>query len=449
VNGRLQVGVATFDITPAAGVAMSGFAARTRPSVGMHDPLTARAIAFSLADGSASETVPPDQHTRSALVVVADLLALSVGQAMVLRSRISHLTGVAAESVVVMVTHTHAGPHVTPDGLGPGQDRAVIAAVEDGIVGAAVRAWNTRVPARLGHGLGKEHTVAHNRRHAGGTIDPTVTVIRVDTEHGDPLAVVFSYSCHPTVLGPANLLFSADWPGFARSHVEAAFPGATAIFLQGCCGDINTGHSPHASMALNAIEGRTFERAALLGQLVADVVLNVARDIQPVEDARLAASSVETPMKFSPPLSRPELELLRAQSERERQHDQRPDRAVVLRAQQLWAQRAIHHEFPPAPTAVLTAIAVGELDIVTLPGEPFVGLALELRARLADRALLVVGYANGVPGYVPYPPDEYRYGGYEVREAHFFYEQGQCFAADCGPELVDAAAAAVLALPSG
>jgi hypothetical protein len=454
MSGRWHVGVASVDITPAAGAPLSGFAARTQPAAGMHDPLTARAIAFSLRppvprDDPAhrDDRTTAGDHGASLVIVVADLVALSVDQATALRVRISRSTGVPDEAVVITVTHTHAGPHVTPDGLGIGQDQAATATAEEGIVAAAVSAWDAREPAQVGHGFGRQSTVAQNRRHEAGIVDPTVTVLRVDTERGDPLAVLFSYSCHPTVLGPANLLYSADWPGFARCAVEAAFPGTTAIFLQGCCGDVNSGHSAHSSMDLNATSGRTFEQAARIGHLLADVVVAVARDIEPANEARLEITGLAVPLPFEPPPGGAELELLSADIARELRDPAGPDRAIVLQAQQRWARRAMHGEFRPPPTADVTAITVGGLDIVTLPGEPFVSLALDLRARMTDRALLVLGYANGVPGYLPYPPEEYGYGGYEVREAHYFYEQAQCFAPDCGLILLDAATRLLLAQP--
>ena len=40
----IEAGAAIVDMTPPAGLAMSGFAARTAPATGAHDPLTARAL---------------------------------------------------------------------------------------------------------------------------------------------------------------------------------------------------------------------------------------------------------------------------------------------------------------------------------------------------------------------------------------------------------------------
>lgn len=431
---RLLAGVATVDFTPGGGVAMSGFGARTQLATAAHDPLTARAVAVSAGP-------------LASVVVVADLVALTVSQADRLRADIARRTGLPPSAVVVAVTHTHAGPHVTPDGLGPGCDPAVAARVESAVAEAADLAWTSRRPARWGHGRGEEHTVAHNRRDPAGPVDPEVTVVRIDTDAGDPLAVLFSYSCHPVVLGAGNLLFSADWPGYARRAVEESVPGATAIFLQGCCGQINTGHSAHASMDLSAAAGRTFEAAERLGRRVGDVAASVADGIETSAAARVGAVTTQLPLTHAALPTPGELAVLVSDGERELAGDPSVDRAVVLRARTTWAQRLVEGDLPRAPTVAVTALAWGALDVVTLPGEPFVGFSSEIRAGAAGRDVLVLGYANGVPGYLPYPPAEYDAGGYEVEEAHFFYGQAQCFAPACGPLLVETALAALSSLP--
>ena len=55
-----------------------------------------------------------------------------------------------------------------------------------------------------------------------------------------PLAILVNYACHPVVLGPENLNYSADYPSEMRDTIEQGFGGdVTAFFLQGAPGDIN------------------------------------------------------------------------------------------------------------------------------------------------------------------------------------------------------------------
>ena len=58
-------------------------------------------------------------------------------------------------------------------------------------------------------------------------IDPSVGVIRVDDLDGEPIAVVFRYSCHPVTMGPRSAVGVhphpvALHPGSERRAVEAS-----------------------------------------------------------------------------------------------------------------------------------------------------------------------------------------------------------------------------------
>jgi hypothetical protein len=64
--------------------------------------------------------------------------------------------------------------------------------------------------------------------------------------------------------------------------------------------------------------------------------------------------------------------------------------------------------------------------LVALPGEPFSVMARDVTAQL-DRDTVVIGYADGCPGYIP-PAEEFAYGGYEVAEAHRYYGMPAPFA---------------------
>jgi hypothetical protein len=51
---------------------------------------------------------------------------------------------------------------------------------------------------------------------------------------------------------------------------------------------------------------------------------------------------------------------------------------------------------------------------------------------------MVTGYTNGCPGYLP-AKDEYKFGGYEVLDAHRYYGMPAPFAAGSAEQLVQAA----------
>ena len=71
-------------------------------------------------------------------------------------------------------------------------------------------------------------------------VDGTVSVLRVDSTDGQPLAILVNYACHPVVFGSDNLQYSADFPAAMARTVEGAFAGKPlCFFLQGAPGDIN------------------------------------------------------------------------------------------------------------------------------------------------------------------------------------------------------------------
>ena len=61
-------------------------------------------------------------------------------------------------------------------------------------------------------------------------------MLTVRASGGALRAVVFGYACHATA-GPADYQIGADWPGYAQAGIESAFPGATAMFVNGCSAD--------------------------------------------------------------------------------------------------------------------------------------------------------------------------------------------------------------------
>ncbi|MGW4795169.1 neutral/alkaline non-lysosomal ceramidase N-terminal domain-containing protein [Nonomuraea sp. NPDC004297] len=406
-GGRLFAGAAVVDITPSVGGSLAGFAARRSPSAGVHDPLLGTAVAVS--DG-----------VTTSVVICADLIALDPDTTRRIARDLHERTGIPEERVAVAVTHTHAGPAVTRGGIGGVADPVYVEDACARLVGVAVTALGRLAPAVLRRGCGELHGVAHNRR--GGVLtDPAVPLLRLEREDGEPVATVFSHACHPVTLGPDNLRLTADWPGYARRHVESAI-GGVAMFLQGCCGQLNTGHSAHDSLRGTGPDpGRTFEAAHRIGTQVAEAAL--AAGTEPVTGpVSVTATVVELPL--GDPLPPGEL------------------RALADEDGGLWTGWALAQLDDPGPATVEVQVAVhrwGGVPLVFLPCEPFVELALELRAALGDPGLLVAGYTGGVPGYLPYPETHYDAGGYEIQEAHRAYGLRAAFTPDAG-RLVLAAA---------
>jgi len=410
----IRAGAAIVDITPPAGLLLSGFAARSEPATGAHDPLTVRAVAIN-----------------DTAIVVADVIGLH-GE---MTARVRRSCSLPDDNVIIAALHNHGGPVSMRGRLSLAADPDYLARLEAACVEAIDRAVANQRPARLFAGFGNDPDVARNRRHAGGTVDPAVPVIRIRDVDGAMIAVVASYACHPVVLGADNRLWTADYPHFVRRDIEAACRGAVALFVTGCTGDANTGHSAHASVSLAANSERTFANSERIGGRIAAAALAAPeRELGQEVDA----SNEEVVLTFERREARSPEEL--AAEWRNERESAGPARSALLGHWIEWAQTTAREPLRPMVERV-TVLNWGGLPIVGLPGEIFAETALHIRAQLpADLPAIIADFAEDNPGYIS-PASEYPFGGYEVDEAHRYYGQPAGFAAGSAEALADAAVA--------
>ena len=404
-----RVGGAVLDCTPPPGLAMSGFAARTGPAVGVHDPLTVRALAVD-------DTV----------LITVDVCGLHEDFCARVRAELADCA-----SVVVAATHTHGGPATMPGRLGGPVDTGYYARLHATCVAAARAARSTREPASIEVGVGPDPGVARNRRRADGPVYAPLSIVRFRRADGTCAASIVSYACHPVVLGADNLHWTADYPGTVRTVVEEAEPGSVCLFLTGCCGELNTGHSPYASMSADASADRTFAAAERIGRRIADAALGV-----PARAAGTGTGGVSKRLRLPLRTADPaDTAALVAQWERELPQAD-ADRRALLRTWLAWAQN-IAPRTRTAWTGRVTVLRWGSLRLVALPGEPFSVTARDITDRVPGDAI-VIGYCDGCPGYLP-PATEFDQGGYEVEEAHRYYGMPAPFAPGAAESLTDAA----------
>jgi hypothetical protein len=403
-------GVASVDITPPRGLGMSGFAARLTPAEGAHDALTVRALVVG-----------------DTALAVADVIGIDAGMSARVRAR----CGLPAAQVTLTALHTHGGPVSMAGRLSAEADADYLERLENAFVEALSRARAAQVPVRLSGGIGAEPGAAKNRRHPGGPVDAGVPVLRLDRLDGSPLAVLVSYACHPVVLGADNLRWTADYAFFVRAALEEALPGAIAVFATGCPGDVNTGHSAHASLSVAATATRSYAEAARIGGAVASSALAAA--LSPLSDT-VAATEAFAELPFE---RRERDPAALAAGWRREAETADPIRAHLVRIWASWAEALPPGTPHPLPARV-TALDWGGARLIGLPGEIFAATALGLRERLDGGPVFVLGYADDVPGYIP-PKGEYAHGGYEVEEAHRFYGLPAGFAPGGAEALAEAA----------
>lgn len=411
----LKTGVAAVRITPLTGSPLAGFAARAGVSTGTHDELYARALVL-------------DTGVTAVAFISVDVLALAAQFVEHVRRAIAARIPLEAAGILIASTHTHAGPVTITTFFNPNTslDSAYMERLAAAIEEAVVKAWENRVPSRVGVGTGRVEGLGVNRRTADHRpTDEEIGILRVDDPNGQPRAVLMNYACHPTVLGPDNLLASGDYPACSIERVETTLgAGCFAMFLNGAQGDVSVGHSSELSAIGIVTAGRTFELAARIGGLLGNEVLNALPSIQTRPEVRLGFGvlHVDLPLKLLPGPDEAERALRDAETRLQglpsevASSEYRHAKSQVLYGSitHFYAREAAGSPNGSVPIQ-LQGIRIDDTAFVAVPAEVFVEIGLRVK-RAAPLQTFIAGIANGYIGYLP-SESAYAAGGYEVVSA--------------------------------
>jgi neutral ceramidase len=244
-----KAGVATADITPSSNMWMAGYAARQKPSEGVAEPLLAKALAL-------------EDHAGSRFVLVTlDLIGVRRDVRNTVAAQCRERYGLAPERLLLNASHTHCGPEYRPAPGREAEARSYQAMLERQLVSLVGEALQALQPARLSTALARAGFAMNRRRNYAlpandpnakraptfeGPVDHEVPVLAVHRAGPVPAVLVFGYSCHNTTLSSVTVppaepryLFNGDYAGFAQATLQQAYPGATALFVNGCSGDQN------------------------------------------------------------------------------------------------------------------------------------------------------------------------------------------------------------------
>jgi hypothetical protein len=381
-NSAFEAGVAVRDITPAPGLPLWGYARRVGHSTGTLDPLHAKALVL-----------------RAGADTVA-LVSLDLGRVPLRASRERIRQRAAAAGVtrvILTATHTHHAPTMELP------DAAHTRLIEDRIGEVVEEAARSLRPAKIGVGR-TQFDIAHNRRliRDGRCLmlwrneermptsprDPEAGVVRIDATDGAPLAVLVNFACHPVVMGPNNLDYSADYPGELCRIVKEQ-TGAECLFLQGACGDVN----PYLDKT--PLEDGAVEAMRAVGRECAEAVLAVLSNIETTVPAQpsLKLSEKDIPVGMRWDLRDPEV-----QQFFRRQYG----RMLDIYLEEMRGDLEV-------PLAVL--LVNNTLALAFVPGEFFTRHQLALKENSPVPDTFLCGYANDFHLYFP-PVRDAALGGY-------------------------------------
>jgi hypothetical protein len=246
----MQVGIAAIPMNLPLGLPLAGYGARQGiASTGTHDPIRAKAVAFSAGN-------------ETAVVVGADILLVNEPLAKAVSEKVA--TRISRDHLYFMATHTHSGP----GGWGTWwAENLVVGAPSDqgqevlasGMAKAIETALDNIEPATLSFGKTSAPEFVRNRLLDTSPTDPSLQVVKFTGKGGKSLGALISFPAHATVLGADNRLFSAEYPGAVERDLEAAW-GGTVVFCAG----------PLGSMGPKGGGGSGFERVEAIGKGLAD-----------------------------------------------------------------------------------------------------------------------------------------------------------------------------------
>jgi neutral ceramidase len=339
-SGQWKAGVARVTVTPREPIFMKGYGSRTRPSEGVRQDLFVKALALQDETGATSVLVTSDLHSYTRRM--SDTIAEAV----------KTKYGLPRERLLLNASHTHGGPAITGEPwMRPSED----------------------INAE------QEAVIRRYMRHLPGPVDHDVPVLSVRAADGARRAIVFGYACHATS-SPADYLITADWPGYAQAAMEAANPGAIAMFVNGAGADCDP--IPRTTVELPKIYGDIM--ALAVGQ-----VLN--RQMRPVSGALTAAFGYAD-IPFQTPPTKEELQ------ERLKTATGMRGRHARLLLGVLEREGRIYDHYP-YPVQVWR-FASGP-TLIALGGETVVDYALRFKAEYGWEDTWVAGYSNDVMGYIP------------------------------------------------
>jgi neutral ceramidase len=451
-----RAGFAEADITPEIGMEQPGGYGKSFHKQ-LHDPCKVRVAVF-------------DDGTRKVALVGTDTLTVPDSVVPKVREQIRQKCGIGPDSVLIGASHTHSGG---PTGMvQPGEydhasplvrklayeqsscaDSRYLELFTRQIVAAVDEANRKLQPVSCNFGVGKESSVAFNRRfrmkngltytHPGkgnpdivevaGPIDPDVGVIGAWDQGGKLTGCVVNYACHATT-NPGGI--SANWIYYLEKTIRGAL-GADipVVFLQGASGDVTQvdNLNPYANPA-----GADWARlvGSCVGAEAVRVLLSAVRGNFGLVDARRQTLTFDRRIPSPDRLKRC-LELVQKDPKEVGATEWTFAKEIVMLDALIAKNRRVEAE--------VQAIQVGPAVFISNPAEFFCQLGLDIKAGSPFPMTFPVELANGCVGYVP--TEEAlgaRGGGYETRLTAYSNLQ-----VDAGTQLVRTGIALARALKPG
>lgn len=415
-----KTGAAKIKITPENPMWMSGYGGRTKPATETEHDLFAKALVLKNEKG------------KRAVLVTLDLVGIDRATSLAICSELQKKHGLTRDQIALNCSHTHSGPAIGRNLQGlfffkESDWKMVDTYTEwliEKVVSAVGKAFENIEPSKMSFIQAKSE-IAVNRRNnkhdeveklraAGellGPSDYSIPILSIKGADEKVSAIVFGYACHPTKLSGKFDRWCGDYAGFAQIEIQKAYPGAIAMFVQGCGGD----QTPWPRGDTDAKEAEEIGK---------ELALAIGRDLRfPGKSGRhsvtnLGGSELNTSYnEISLPLSAvPEHRKLAAIGIGKNKFKARLANNILKRQA---SGKSIRKSYDHYPIQVWQLGS--ELQWIFLGGEVVVDYSLRLKEQFGKNKTWVAGYSNDVMAYIP-SERVLKEGGYEGGSSMPYYD---------------------------
>ncbi|MBN2224909.1 MAG: hypothetical protein JW765_09570 [Deltaproteobacteria bacterium] len=390
MTARFRASASIIDVTPPLGFSLGGYIARSGVSEGVLDPITARLLFLTTG-------------RDMVLLVSLDWVYIDGRWAHDVKEAVEKQTGIDGNSVIITATHTHSGPEIPRSFVTKSrQEEAYFSGVTGQIVDAAGRLLASAGDVEPFLGSTRVIGLGAHRNDPELPVDDELSILTLRGSDRDAVYRIITYGCHPTLLGPENLLFSADWVGRGLADIDRQ-RGGTSIFVNGAAGDVSTrfirkARGPQEIEKYAAIFCKAAGRAQtgsvpLPGDRISVKTTHVPvsyRKLPDREETQRALFEVEREITESREKGKGFGEIRRLESIRE---------GMIVSFflmsgggfDEIFGKRSM--------TAPITLVSIGSTGMIFFPGEVMSETAISLRAA-ARGTITVCGYANDYFGYL-------------------------------------------------
>lgn len=424
----LKAGFARVNITPPMGINLAGYYIKREADHVLDDLY---AVATAINDGN-----------TTAVLVGLDAIYVAKDGTQKIRDFVSEELNIPPECIFIGCSHPHTAPifqYDHPDEKIKEYFKSAKLAVRD----AAKLAIDDLRDAKVGYGIGNAPRIAFSRRfrmkdgsvrtnpgvknpdilEAIGEIDERVSVVRFNRECDD--IVLINFACHPDTIGGTGV--SADWPGFAKRTVEAAIPGTKCIFFNGAQGDVNhvnvfpcPGEENGLHKDFDDVD-RGYLHARHMGNVVAGAVLQVFEKVAwcNENDIKVGKSAIKVPANRPSPDEIP-LATKYSDLHAEGRDDEIPFKGMQLTTVLADSARILRLKDGPDFFEIpVTAISIGDIVLIGIPGEPFSSVGMAIKAVESRFGIIIpCALTGGMFGYFP-NTEAYNEGGYETATSNY------------------------------